>query len=58
MTRVGRPNSDDPKNHIVGCRLNTQELAELEAYCKEKQITKGKVIKKGIQIVLHETEGK
>ncbi len=43
--RTGRPKSENPKEHDVKVRLNTETYEKLLKYCKEQEATKAEAIK-------------
>ena len=50
----GRPKADDPKNKMVTLRLTAEQYSRLEAYSKQKSLTKTQVILAGLEKVYSE----
>ena len=47
MAKMGRPKSDDPMNY----RFSNAEQKQLEAYAEKYNLTKGQVLKKGLELL-------
>lgn len=52
MTKIGRPNVENPRKNIVGCKLTDDELERLENYCRENDLSKSSVLKNGIKDII------
>jgi len=50
--RTGRPKVENPINKRFSVCLDEQTLKQLESYCKEKGITKGEAVRKGVHLLL------
>ena len=50
--KTGRPKVDNPKNIRFSIRLDKDIDEKLEAYCKSHNISKGKAIRLGIDLLL------
>lgn len=50
--KMGRPREENPNTINLTVRINSQLNKKLTAYCEEKNISKGEVVRKGIEIVL------
>lgn len=51
--KMGRPLSDEPRKHLVGCKLTDKELQRLDEYCKDNSVSKSDVLKSGIQPIIN-----
>lgn len=50
--RMGRPREENPNTINLTIRINSELNKRLIAYCEEQKISKGEVVRKGIEIVL------
>lgn len=50
--KMGRPREENPNTINLTIRINSQLNKRLIAYCEEKNISKGEVVRKGIESVL------
>ena len=51
MAKMGRPKSDDPMNYRFTIRFSNAEQKQLEAYAEKYNLTKGQVLKKGLELL-------
>lgn len=55
MAKMGRPKSDDPMNYRFtirfSIRFSNAEQKQLEAYAEKYDLTKGQVLKKGLELL-------
>lgn len=51
--KMGRPLSDNPRKHVVSCKLTAEELLNLDYYCKKNSMSKSKVLKKSIDPIIN-----
>lgn len=51
--KMGRPLSDNPRRHVVSCKLTDEELNNLEQYCKMNNISKSNVLKQSIKTIIN-----
>lgn len=51
MAKMGRPKSDDPMNYHFTIRFSNAEQKQLEAYAEKYDLTKGQVLKKGLELL-------
>ena len=51
MAKMGRPKSDDPMNYRFTIRFSKAEQKQLEAYAEKYDLTKGQVLKKGLELL-------
>lgn len=56
MSPAGRPKADNPKLRRFSIRLDVETERKLEAYCEQKDITKGEAIRRGIYLLLNQKE--
>ena len=57
--KMGRPLSDNPRKHVVSCKLTNTELNNLERYCKINHMSKSDVLKQSIKTIINpESESK
>lgn len=54
--RTGRPKTENPINIRTSVRLDAETDKKLLKYCKEHSITKGEAIRKGVHLLLAESE--
>ena len=50
--RTGRPKADNPKTIEVKARIDVETNELLSQYCKENNVTRTEVVRKGISMVL------
>ena len=50
--RMGRPREENPNTINLTIRINSELNKRLIAYCEEQKISKGEVVRKGIESVL------
>lgn len=50
--KMGRPLSDNPRKHVVSCKLTEQELLRLNVYCEKNNISKSDVLKSSIRHII------
>ena len=51
MAKIGRPPSDNKKEHTVSLRLNEDEYIELREYSAEHKMTITQALQKAIQLL-------
>lgn len=51
--KMGRPISDNPRRHVVSCKLTEKELQRLDTYCELNNISKSEVLKKSIKPIIN-----
>lgn len=57
--KMGRPLSDNPRRHVVSCKLTEKELQRLDEYCNLNNISKSEVLKRSIRTIINpESESK
>ena len=57
--KMGRPLSDNPRRHVVSCKLTETELKRLDKYCNLNNMSKSEVLKKSIRTIINpESESK
>lgn len=54
--KMGRPKLDNPNTINLSVKVNAELNTRLEQYCKTNNISKGVVIRQGIEKVLAENE--
>lgn len=54
--RTGRPKAKNPKTVEVKARIDEETNKKLVDYCKKNSTSKTEVVRKGIDLVLGETE--
>ncbi len=54
--RTGRPKAEKPKTLEVKARIDEETNKRLVDYCKRNNTNKTEVVRKGIDLVLGETE--
>lgn len=54
--RIGRPKLDNPNSIKLSTRINAELNTRLEKYCELNNVSKGEVIRQGIEKVLAENE--
>ena len=52
MSKIGRPNSENPKSTKFSLRLDAKTEAKLENYCVKHNISKGEAVRKGIDLLV------
>lgn len=52
--RTGRPKLDNPNSIKLSIRINAELNSRLENYCEYNKVSKGEVIRQGIEKVLAE----
>lgn len=52
MSKMGRPKSDNAKEHIVAVRLTDEEHERLTMYAKRHSLNMSDVLKKGLYFIL------
>ena len=50
--KMGRPKIDNPNKINLTVRLNAELVERLDKYCQDKSVSKGEVVRKGIESVL------
>ena len=50
--KMGRPKTENPNAKNLTVRINQDLNERLNAYCEIKCITKGEVVRKGIELVI------
>lgn len=50
--KIGRPPLSNPNSKNLTIRLNGELLKRLDEYCKRNNITKGEVVREGINAVI------
>lgn len=50
--KMGRPKSDNPKEHDIKVRLDNKTHEKILNYCKSNHITKAEAIRRGINLLL------
>lgn len=56
--RTGRPKAENPKNNQICVRLEAETAEMLQAFCAERGITKGEVIRQGIELLVSGGKGR
>ena len=56
--KMGQPKLDNPNSIKLSIRINALLNDRLERYCKKYSLSKGEVIRKGIEKILAESENK
>lgn len=56
MPRTGRPKVKNPNEKNLTVRINAILDERLSDYCKRNSVTKGDVVRRGIEKVLSESE--
>lgn len=56
--KMGRPRLDNPNSIKLSIRINALLNERLERYCKKYNVSKGEVIRQGIEKILVESENK
>ena len=56
--KMGRPKVDNPKDIRYSIRLDADTEQRLQTYCAEHQLTRGKAIRKAIEMLLDEKKQK
>ena len=51
--KMGRPLSDNPRKHVVSCKLTEKELQRLDEYCELNNTSKSEVLKKSIKPIIN-----
>ena len=51
--KMGRPLSDNPRKHVVSCKLTEKELQRLDEYCGLNNTSKSEVLKKSIKPIIN-----
>lgn len=54
--RTGRPKLENPNSIKLSTRINAELNSRLEHYCYNNNVSKGEVIRQGIEKVLSENE--
>lgn len=54
--RTGRPRLNDPNSKNLTIRISNELSDKLDKYCGKNKVTKGEVVRKGIEKVLAEKE--
>ncbi len=54
--RTGRPKLDNPNSIKLSTRINAELNSRLEKYCEINNVSKGEVIRQGIEKVLAENK--
>ncbi len=54
--RTGRPKVDKPKTIEVKARIDEETNEKLIKYCKENQLSRTDVVRRGIEIVIAKKE--
>lgn len=54
--RTGRPKAEKPKIIEVKARIDEETNSKLISYCDKNKISRTEVVRKGIKLVLGETE--
>ena len=44
----GRPKSENPKDFTLRVRMDKETLAQLDECCKEEQLSRSEIVRKGI----------
>ena len=50
--KMGRPKTKNPNEINLTIRLNAELANKLDKYCKDNSVSKGEVVRKGIESVL------
>ena len=50
--KIGRPKTENPKEIRFSVRLDAETDCRLQEYCSKHNVTKGKAIREGIQLLL------
>ena len=51
--KMGRPLSDNPRKHVVSCKLTEKELQRLDEYCELNNMSKSEVLKESIKPIIN-----
>lgn len=51
--KMGRPLSDNPRKHVVSCKLTENELLRLDEYCELNNTSKSEVLKESIKPIIN-----
>lgn len=51
MSKMGRPLSDNPRNHKLFIRLTDEENEDLEKCCEITEQTKAELVRNGLKLV-------
>ena len=51
MKKRGRPAKDDPIRTVISVKLSQEDIRKLNQCCEKLKVTKGEVIRKGINLV-------
>ena len=51
--KMGRPLSDNPRKHVVSCKLTQEELQHLDEYCDLNNTSKSDVLKESIKPIIN-----
>ena len=49
VAKKGRPVSENPKDYILRVRMDEQTLQQLDECCEAENLSRSKVVRKGIQ---------
>lgn len=56
MKKMGRPKTEKPKDIKYSIRTDIETESRLEKYCTAKGISKGEAYRKGIKLLLEQTQ--
>lgn len=56
MKKMGRPKAEKPKEIKYSIRTDAETEARLERYCAKEGVTKGEAYRKGIELLLKQSE--
>lgn len=54
--KMGRPRTSNPNEKNLTVRINAELDSRLQEYCSQNNVSKGEVVRKGIEKVLGEKE--
>lgn len=52
-TKMGRPVSESPRKHTVGCKITDEEQQRLNEFCKKNKMKKSDVVRAGIEPIIN-----
>ena len=56
MSPAGRPKAEKPKEIRYSIRLDVETEEKLKEYCEENNITRGKAVRQGIELLLSQNK--
>jgi metal-responsive CopG/Arc/MetJ family transcriptional regulator len=49
VAKMGRPNSDNPKEYMLRVRMDQETLQMLDKCCEEENLSRSEVVREGIK---------